>query len=188
LPYAYHFLRHHTKGLVRKLKAAGYDAIRLKYPVYNLYPSGEYLNKILRSGTHQTIDEHELQLWFVINRYQFQPTLEKWLKNDRIVIAEDYSGTGIAWGTAKGVKTKWLESINQNLIKENLAIFLDGNRSIKAIETGHIHEENYDLIKRCQLIHRKLARKYNWKRIKVQPKKNDTLNLIWEKVAPYLPS
>jgi hypothetical protein len=44
------------------------------------------------------MDEHELQLWFVLNRYQYEPELKKLLNDGYIVIAEDYVGTGIAWG------------------------------------------------------------------------------------------
>ena len=106
----------HTKRLVNRLREEGHDAIRIKFPVYDVHPSGDYLNTLLRSGQEQTISEQELQLWFVINRYQFQPTLIKWLEQGKIVVAEDYVGTGIAWGTAKGAPMKWLENLNKHLI------------------------------------------------------------------------
>ncbi|MBT5015885.1 hypothetical protein HOM98_00195, partial [Candidatus Peregrinibacteria bacterium] len=98
----------HTKRLVERLRDEGHDAVRVKFPVYDVHPSGDYLNTLLRSGGSQMISEEELQLWFVINRYQFQPTLEKWLKEGKIVVAEDYVATGIAWGTAKGASMVWL--------------------------------------------------------------------------------
>ena len=91
----------HTVRLVKRLKKAGYDAVRIKYPVYDVHPSGDFLNKVLRSGESQMLSEEELQLWFVLNRTQFQPILKGWLDAGKIVVAEDYTGTGIAWGTTQ---------------------------------------------------------------------------------------
>ena len=41
----------HARILYDRLKELGYDPIYLKYPVYDMEPSGPYLNKILREGT-----------------------------------------------------------------------------------------------------------------------------------------
>jgi len=178
----------HTLRLVERLKAEGHDAVRVKFPVYDVHPSGDFLNKALRSGEGQALSEEELQLWFVINRYQFEPTLRGWLDEGKIVVAEDYVGTGIVWGTTKGLPTEWLESLNKNLIKEDLAILLDGERFVRAIEAGHIHEEDHALVDRCRSIHLELGKKYGWKKVELQKNKSDTFNLIWDHVAPHLPS
>ena len=178
----------HTVRLVKRLKKAGYDAVRIKYPVYDVHPSGDFLNKVLRSGESQMLSEEELQLWFVLNRTQFQPILKGWLDAGKIVVAEDYTGTGIAWGTTKGLETAWLESLNKHLIKEDVAILLDGERTTQAIEKDHLHEEDHNLMERCRRVHLKLGKKYGWKRVEVQPKKSDTFDLIWEPIASQLPS
>ena len=178
----------HTKRLVEKLRDEGHDAVRVKFPVYDVHPSGDYLNTLLRSGGSQMISEEELQLWFVINRYQFQPTLEKWLSEGKIVVAEDYVGTGIAWGTAKGASMEWLENLNKHLRKEDLTIFIDGQRTLRAVEKGHIHENDHDLVEKCREVHYELEKKHGWHRIELQGKKADTFKLIWDFVAPKLSS
>ena len=76
--------------LVERLKEAGHDAVYVKFPVYEIEPTGTYLNSFLRSGETQKITEEELQMWFTLNRYQFEPTLKQWLREGKIVIAEDY--------------------------------------------------------------------------------------------------
>jgi thymidylate kinase len=177
----------HTVRLVERLRAAGHDAVRVKFPVYDVHPSGDFLNKVLRDGG-PPISEEELQMWFVLNRYQFQPTLKGWLDEGKIVVAEDYVGTGIAWGTTKGLETEWLETLNRNLIKEDVAILMDGERYKNAIEEGHLHEENHDLVDRCREVHLELGAKYDWVKVDLQPEKEDTSNLIWDAVAPHLPS
>lgn len=178
----------HTTRLVERLIEEGHDAVRVKYPVYELHPSGEYLNEMLRSGDKQQISEEELQMWFVLNRYQFEPQLKAWLDAGKIVVAEDYIGTGMAWGIAKGANLEWLESLNQKLIREDLAILIDGQRAVDSIESGHLHEENHALIERCRQVHFELAARYGWKKVALQTEKNDTFELIWKCVAPHLPA
>ncbi len=177
----------HTKRLVERLKAAGHDAVRVKYPAYDVHPSGDYLHTLLRSGG-QAISEHELQLWFIINRHQFQPQLKQWLDEGKIVVAEDYVGTGIAWGTTKGLPLEWMEAANRYLLQEDLAILIDGERAEKSIESGHIHEEKHDLIAKCREVLLGLAEKHDWKSVPLQPTKDETAELIWKEVAPHLPT
>lgn len=173
----------HAKLLVEKLEAAGKKAKYVKYPVYDLEPTGPYLNRILRSGESQNITEEELQMWFALNRYQFQPELKKWLADGYIVVAEDYIGTGVAWGTAKGADPVWLERLNQFLIQEDLAILIDGDRVESAMEALHIHERNDDLIRKCRQVLQDLAEKHQWRTVLLQDRKEDTAELVWGVVS-----
>lgn len=172
--------------LTEHLKNAGYDAVYVKYPVYDVEPSGTFLNKFLRSGKAQEISEEELQMWFTINRYQFEPVLRDWLKSGKIVVAEDYIGTGIAWGTVKGASTKWLETVNSHLIKEDLPILLDGERHLSAKENSHLHESNDEFMMRSRQVHLELCEKYAWIKIPVSGTKEETENLIWQTVLLHL--
>ncbi|KKP36419.1 MAG: hypothetical protein UR28_C0044G0002 [Candidatus Peregrinibacteria bacterium GW2011_GWF2_33_10] len=172
----------HAKNIVKRLKKSGKKAIYVKYPIYDLKPTGPFINKILRSKNSQKISEEELQMWYVLNRYQFEPTLKKYLKQNYIVIAEDYIGTGLAWGWTKGANLKWLENLNKHLLKENFAIFLDGQRTLIAKEQKHIHEQNDDLINKCTAKYRLLAKKYHWQTINAGSEKDSekTQEMIWK--------
>jgi len=170
----------HAKRLVERLNKLGKKAVYIKYPIYEVAPSGKFLNKILRGGKAQSISEYELQMWFVLNRFQFEPTLKKMLAQGNIVIAEDYVGTGIGWGTAKGGNQKELEAMNKFLVQEDFAIFLDGERKLSSQEKGHIHESNSAISAKCQLVLRKLAKKYGWRTVKVAQDKDITAERIWE--------
>lgn len=173
--------------LTERLINAGYDAEFLKYPNYSVEPSGKFLDSVLRSGSNvQKIPEDELQMWFVLNRYQFQPEIGKKLSEGKILIAEDYTGTGIAWGTAKGLDRGWLENLNKNLIKEDLAIMLYGQRHVAAKEPSHIHEQNDALIEKCRLVHEDLAKRYGWRKVEVQEKVTDTADLLFDLVSRFL--
>ena len=128
------------------------------------------------------MSEEELQLWFVLNRHQFQPTLKQWLSEGKIVVAEDYSGTGIVWGITKGLEQGWLESLNRFLVPSDLSLLIDGERAHQSIEKGHLHEEDNALIQRCRTVHQELAKQYGWNLISLQPEKEATFELIWNVV------
>lgn len=175
-----------SKILVENLIKAGYKAKHIKYPVYDLSPTGTFLDKVLRHPEGQKISEDELQLWFVLNRYQFEPELKRLLEDGYIVIAEDYSGTGIAWGTAKGLEQTWLEQANKYLLKEDFAILFEGKRNLATREDNHVHEQNHELVENCGKVFSDLAEKYGWKRVQQQEKIDDTAETFWRKIMEFL--
>lgn len=174
-----------SKLLVDRLNDAGHKAKYVKYPVYDIEPTGPFLDKALRGG-EQKISEDELQLWFIMNRYQFQPTLKKWLSEGYVVVAEDYIQTGIAWGVAKGLSQEWLESANNHLLKEDFSILMEGKRDKNAFEKGHVHEQNEELIEKCRKVFEELALKNNWLKLGVEEKIEDTSEKLWELIYPYI--
>lgn len=172
----------HTKRLVRKLDKVGVPAVHVKYPVYDIEPSGPFLNEVLRSGNKQQMSEEELQMWFALNRFQYEKELERLLDNGIWVVAEDYTGTGLAWGAAKGADIEWLLELNKPLLKEDFSLMLDGKRTLAARERGHLHESDDNLANRCQKIHRELAERFGWKVVEVQPLQKNTAALVWNTV------
>jgi dTMP kinase len=181
-----------AKRLVERLKKEGYQVEYVKYPAYEIEPSGHYINEYLRGDANgrgrNEMTEDELQMWFAINRYQFEPTLKGWLAEGKIVVAEDYRGTGIAWGTTKGADTEWLESINSHLLDEDFVVMLDGERFIRAKEAGHAHEDNDEFMQRSREVHDMLAEKYGWTVVQTIPGDIDgTADRVWDLVAKRLP-
>lgn len=175
-----------SRILVENLTRAGYKAKHIKYPVYDLAPTGHFLDSVMRNPDGQKISEDELQLWFVMNRYQFEPELKKLLSEGYIIIAEDYSGTGIAWGTAKGLEQNWLEEANKYLLKEDFSILFEGKRNLIAREDNHVHEQNDLLIEKCTKVFLELADKYSWQKFQLQEKIEDSAKALLELVLNYL--
>jgi len=176
----------HCRILSDRLKRAGYEVITLKYPIYNLEPTGTQLNKILRGEHGQTVSEEELQTLFTQNRKDFEPTLEKYLAEGKIVVAEDYTGTGIAWGMAKGLSQDFMENLNKDLKKEDFSLLITGHRDVRATEKHHIHEQNNDLLQKVSTILVQLGEKYKWNTILLQPTIPDTADLIWKTVKEFI--
>lgn len=151
-----------AKLLVKRLIQGGVMAEYVKYPIYDLAPTGPKINTMLRSNNQQNISEEEFQKIYAQNRRDYQPILEKKLQQGIWIIAEDYVGTGIAWGVSKGARLEALEKQNHNLLKENRAFLLDGERFLDGKEIHHLHESNDSLMSLCRQTHLNLTKQYGW--------------------------
>jgi thymidylate kinase len=171
--------------LKENLEKQGYKVFNLKYPIYDIDPSGSFLHSVLRSR-QQTISEAELQMWFALNRYQFQDKLQHLLTTHDIILAEDYTYTAIAWGSCKGLEQEWIESINSKLIKSDLQILLHGERSLETIEKGHIHENQHNLATKVADKLMDLGKKQDWQLIQRQPKIEQTQQLLLDLITTQL--
>ena len=63
--------------LVDSLTKAGLTAEYIKYPIYDLKPTGPKINEILRGGHKQMISEIKFQTLYAQNRLDFQAHLCK---------------------------------------------------------------------------------------------------------------
>jgi thymidylate kinase len=148
---------------VERLRGLGLSATSIKYPIYSLEPTGPIIFDYLRTGNPLKLTPTEVQLIYIQNRLQFQPELEKRLKENDFIILEDYIGTGLAWGIGAGVSEYLLLKLNSCLLTEDLAICLDGDRFLNAKEKGHKHEEDDNLTKKVRAAHFKFAELFGWK-------------------------
>jgi thymidylate kinase len=135
---------------------------RIKYPRYDT-PTGIIINRELRGAPEERVlNELELQTVYAQDRREYEPCLLEMLK-DGDVFAEDYLGTGIAWGLTKGVPRSYLYEINSDLLVPDVSILLDGERFSSGIETGHRFESSVEgTWERNREIHRELAREFGW--------------------------
>lgn len=168
--------------LIEKLKDLGIKAEYLKYPVYNLEPSGPIINSYLREGNPYNLSAREAQLIYIINRSQYQEELKRKLDSGIYIIAEDYVGTGIAWGVGAGIDSSFLEKINSFLMKEDLAILFDGERFKEAIEANHKHELDDEFSRKVKQIHLDLGKKYNWKKINANLSIEEISEIIFSEI------
>ncbi len=168
--------------LVDRLKFNNYKAKYLKYPIYNLEPSGKILNSYLREGNPHNLSAREAQIIYILNRVQYQTQLLKYLNNGINIIAEDYVGTGLAWGIGSGISEKFLKNANNGLIKEDLAFLFDGERFLQSKEENHKHESNSDLTNKVRWSHLKLKEEYNWIKINANDSITSIHDKLWKKV------
>jgi thymidylate kinase len=171
-----------AKILIKKLKEKEIKAEYIKYPLYDLKPSGPTLNDYLRNSNPYNLTAREAQLVYCLNRTQYQETIKEKLEKGINIIAEDYTGTGIAWGLGAGVDQDFLEKINSHLIKEDIAILFDGERFKDAIEKDHKHEKDEEFSRKVRQIHLDLGVKYNWYKINANLTIEEISDIIFEKI------
>jgi|SRR3989344_1171586 len=177
-----------AKMLVAKLRQEGLAAEYIKYPIYDLAPSGTLINDYLRQGNFHKLTPREAQIIYTLNRTQYETALRQKLAQGIYIVAEDYIGTGLAWGIGTGVDEQFLKFINSHLAKEDLAILLDGYRFSEGVETNHRHEQNETLTDTVRLIHLRLAEERNWQIINANQTIEQVHKAIWERVKKIIPS
>lgn len=175
-----------AKLLVDKLNEEGKKSEYLKYPAYDIFPSGEMLNNFLRGGNKYGLGAREAQIIYAFNRAQFEPILKEKLNEGINIIAEDYIGTGIAWGIGSGVEEGFLNEINSGLLKEDFIFLFDGKRFAEAIEKDHKFENDKALIDKVRGIHLELGEKYGWKKINANLTIEEIHNILWEEINDFL--
>lgn len=168
--------------LVEHLINQGTPATYIKYPLYDLAPTGPLLNEYLRGGNPHGLSSREAQLLYTLNRTQFEPELRKLLEAGTTVIAEDYTGTGIAWGMGGGVPKDFLTAINSHLLKEDIAFLFDGDRFESGIEASHKHEQDNSLTEAVRKAHQELGDEQGWIHINA----NQSIEEIQKQIISYL--
>ncbi|MFA7314882.1 MAG: hypothetical protein WC025_03060 [Candidatus Magasanikbacteria bacterium] len=171
-----------AKLLVEKLKAEGHSAEYMKYPVYDLEPSGKILNNYLREGNKYNLSPREIQTIYALNRTQYEPVLKSKLESGINIIAEDYTGTGICWGIGAGVGEEYLKLINSHLLREDLDFLFDGTRFTESTEKNHKHETDEDLLEKVRQAHLKIGEEFGWKKINANLTIPQIHDILWEEI------
>lgn len=158
-----------AKLLANRISSAAWNIptpASVKYARYDISPSGPLINNYLRliggKKNPYGFSPREFQILQAFNRTQAESSLFAILDSGISVVAEDYTGTGIAWGIGAGVSKDFLVEINRHLVKEDLAILLDGERFLSGKEENHSHEEDDKLVQRVRQIHLDLAKEFGW--------------------------
>jgi len=177
-----------AKKLVDRLNTEGKKAVYLKYPIYDLAPSGPMLNAYLREGNPHELSAREAQLLYALNRTQYEKTLVSLLESGTHVIAEDYSGTGICWGIGAGVDQDFMEQINSHLLPEDLVFLFVGDRFTEATEAAHKHETNNSLISRVDAVHKERGDTHGWIVVEANESIENIHDTLWKHVQHYMSS
>jgi len=176
-----------AKMLVDYLNKKGAKTEYLKYAIYDLEPAGKLINEYLRGGNPYNFSPREFQLLQYIDKISFAHVLEDKLSRGINIIAEDYFGTAVAWGSGAEVDRNLLEYLYSFVYKEDLAILFDGERFTDSVEKNHKHENDDALTKKVRKVHLELAKKYNWEKINanrsIREVQEEILGIVEKKIC-----
>ena len=165
------------------------DGLRLwtqKYPVYDLVPTGPLIVEAIKHGNPKNLSAGEIQALMAKNRFDFQLELESLSATHHLVVAEMYTGTGIAYGIGDGVHKEVLLAINNGLIVPGTSILLDGKRFFESVEKGHRFEEDDAKTESIRRIHLDMAKEYGWFVVNADQTREAVHNEIWTHVSKIL--
>ena len=172
-----------TTSLVEQLNKQGTKTEYLKYPVYEI-ESGKRLNAYLRNGNPESLTVEQAQKLFAQNRRDYEGELTQLLNSGITVIAEDYVGTGIAWGLIFGVSLEKLQEFNKGLLEPDVAVLLDGERFSTGHEGNHKHEGvSAEDWRKGREIHQRLAGRFGWKTVRANQEREAVLSDLVDLVA-----
>lgn len=145
------------------LHRMGVSSRVVKFPIYEIKPTGAELERLVHGGG-RLLPEEKMQEIFAANRKSFEPTICNWLDAGVTVLAEDYKGTGVAWGMVRGMSLEQMERINSDQLDPDLAILMDGPKRVERAAMDHPYgsEEEWYKIRKTYL---QLADRYGWIRV-----------------------
>ncbi|MDP3993477.1 MAG: hypothetical protein U1C57_01710 [Candidatus Doudnabacteria bacterium] len=169
-----------AKLLTEKLQTKGCTTKNIKYPIYDLSPSGPMINSYMREENPLQLSAREAQIMYALNRYQYEPQLKSLLEKGISIVAEDYWGTGVAWGIGAGVDEGFLLKLNGDFHPPDLAILFMGKRFGSGIEKFHLHEKNEKLSEGVAKVHDELGERFGWERVNANQPIEKVAEDIWQ--------
>ena len=172
--------------LEKRLREEGYRVAYVKYPVYDLEPTGPRINAYLRNGNPEGIAAREFHELQIQNKRDAAPELERLLGENDIVLAEMYTGTGITYGMGDGLDKAWLVSQYAPLREADVSILLDGERFLGSREAGHHFENDDAKTEVIRQAHLELAKDFGWQIVNANQPVEKVHEDIYQIVAPKL--
>lgn len=174
--------------LAEKIQKTGRTVKVLKFPIYDLEPTGPQINQFLRDPEAPKISGESFQMLYIQNRLDYEPQLLKDLKEYDVVLAEDYIGTGMAWGMTQGVPFEWLQAKNMQYPQKaaDLEILLDGSRFLEGKEEQHRNEDDDEAIEETRRNFQWLAKRNKWPVIAAQQPIEQVTEDLWRVVEAVL--
>lgn len=169
------------KKLQERLEAGDFRVKVLKFPIYDLEPTGPQINYFLRDPQAPEISGESFQMLYIQNRLDFEPTLLKLLDEYDVVLAEDYIGTGMAWGMTQDIPYEWLQGRNMQYPqkKADLEILMDGERFLSGKEDQHRNESDQAAMDQTRKNFQWLAKRNKWPIVNANQDEESVNNDIW---------
>jgi dTMP kinase len=144
--------------------------------------------KAFLSGLKQYSPEVR-QLLYAANRWERKSLIESWLMDGKIVIADRYTPSGLAYGYANGLPLEWMICIEKGLPQPDVVIVLDisPETSLKRSK-GRVdrYESDLKFLENVRSSYKSLAEKFGWYIIDGERAPSEVFNDVINIVSKYL--
>lgn len=174
-------------GLLKAgLEEKGYEVKIIAFPDYTT-PLGREIQRFL--GGEVKYPPEVRQLLFAVNRYERRDEIKNWLAAGKVVIANRYTESNLAYGMAQDLDPDWLRGVEKGMPVADLAVLIDVTpdvtRSRKADKD--IYERDAAFLIECRQAYLKLAADPRWVVVDGDQPIDELAGQIWDKVRGRLP-
>ncbi len=147
--------------LAQRLRELGYEVEQISFPDYST-PIGREIRAFLEG--RRPYRPEIRQLLYVANRWELRDRLEGWLREGKVVIADRYVPSGLAYGLANGLDLDWMVELEKGLPEPELVIILDiSPTEASRRKVGQdVYERDYEFLQRVRSSYLQLAREFGW--------------------------
>ncbi|HEX4922133.1 MAG TPA: thymidylate kinase, partial [Candidatus Bathyarchaeia archaeon] len=106
-----------------------------------------------------------VHMLYSLNRWENLPTIEKLTRENEFLIADRYTPSNLAYGTARGLDLQWLRTLDKGLPVAELVIVLDApipSSFARKARGRDRHERDKQLLSRVRKNYKTLSRLLGW--------------------------
>lgn len=174
-----------TNLLASRLRKAGYSVEIISFPDYTT-PIGREIRGYLDG--ERDFGPEIRQFLYIANRWERKSDLENWLSKGRVVIADRYTQSNLAYGLANGLDLQWMINLERGLPKADVTIVLDirVDTAFKRRKTKRdVYERDKAFLSRIQSSYLTLAKKFDWFLVNGEEPKETVAENIWRTISRF---
>jgi dTMP kinase len=148
--------------LMGRLREIGTQGEIISFPDYTT-PIGKELKFYLKG--ERDYPPQTRHLLFAANRWERKRDIEAWLQKGKVVLANRYIASGVAYGMAHGLEKSWLWNLEEGLPKPDQTFLIDIPHDLsfaRKAKERDLYEEQTDLLRRAREAYLALALEGNW--------------------------
>jgi dTMP kinase len=174
--------RTHSMLLSERLRRMGRRVEYITFPDYKT-PLGKEIKEFLRGRIKFRPEVR--QLLYVANRWERAKDICDWLKEKKIVIADRYIPSGIAYGLANDLELEWMLKIEKGLPAADVVIVIDisVDTACRREKAKDLYEEDKLFQDRVRRAYLNLAEQFGWKVIDGDGSIKEIAEHIWVHIS-----
>ncbi len=162
-----------ARMLAARLTASGRQVMTLSFPDYATAIGAE-LHRALHGEREYGPDV--IQMLMIANRYEWKPAILEAQAEGRIVVADRYLASSVAYGEAQGLDPDWLLAAQKHLPQPSLTVMID-IAPATAVARKRVNRDRFEqdlaMLERVRVSYRRQASAPGWAAIDGERAKAD---------------
>ncbi len=171
--------------LAKRLEDEDYKVRTIAFPDYTT-PIGHEIRHYLEGK--RSYGPEVRQLLYVANRWERKEDMERWLRDELIVVADRYTPSGLAYGFANGLELDWMINLERGLPPADLTVVIDVSvdTHFRRVGDRDVYEEDRALLERVRSAYSELAGRLGWVVINGERGIDEVAKDVWEAISRVL--